>query len=274
MLNEGYFDKVYYRFSGVENSTAFANVFAIHGLGGHSMWFDNAAVLFNKNNINFFAFDLPGFGQSKYTRGTVDSYKIWIDISKEILQKFLIHFEIKAPVFILGHSMGALIAIVLAKLVKAHGWIISVPSFEGHPQSWPLTSFIVPVLSKALFNPKESITLPFGPELITKNKETQLKIKKDPLRVVNVTAQVYMHVYFLALAAKRSVKLLEESVLMLMAGNDMVCSNSAMDEYFNEIRSKDKVKKVYENSYHDLFIEDEIIQIVDDISEWIKNRAQ
>lgn len=269
---EGYFDQIYYRFSKGVN-TPLANVFAIHGLGGHSMWFDNAATLFNKDNINFFAFDLPGFGQSKYAKGTIDSYKIWIDVSKEILQRFLIHFEIKAPVFILGHSMGALIAVLLARTVKTHGWIISVPSFEGHPKTWPLIDFVLPVLLKSLFKPKENIILPFGPELITKNKETQLKIKTDPLRVTNVAAQVYMHVYFLTLAAKHSIKLLQEPVLMLMAAKDMVCSTPAMEKYFNEIESNDKCKKVYTNAFHDLFIEDELPQIVNDITEWIKQKV-
>ena len=129
------------------------------------------------------------------------------------------------------------------------------------------------MLFKSVFKPKENVVLPFGPELLTKNKETQIQIKKDPLRVVNVSAQIFLHVYFLACMAKRSACLLKEPILMLQAGRDRVCSNSAMDKVFNEIKSNDKSKKVYTNSFHDLFVEDELSQIVDDISEWIKKRV-
>ena len=274
MFQEGFFDKVYYRFWQTDKeNTAFANIFAIHGLGGHSFWFNNAANLFNKNNINFFSFDLQGFGESKYPKGTISSYKDWVSISKEILEKFLVNFNITVPVFILGHSMGALIAILLSKKVKSNGWILTVPGFEGYEQTWPLFDFTVPVFLKSLCRPTDNVSMPFGPELITKNKETQLQLKKDKLRVVNVNAEVFKEVYFLTLKSKALCKSFDEPVLMLQAGNDMVCSNSAMDKYFNDIRSKDKSKKTYTNVYHDLFIEDEVEQIVNDITEWIRVRA-
>ena len=274
MLHEGYFDKVYYRFweAGKQDSVL-ANVFAIHGLGGHSFWFNHAADAFNKNKINMFSFDLPGFGQSKYPIGTIDSYKTWINTSKEMLEKFKQYFEVNKPVFILGHSMGALIAVLMSKNVKAKGWIISVPSFEGHKHTWNLIDFVLPVLCKSFFKPSQNITLPFGPENITKNKDTQLRIKKDPLRVISPDAAMFRHVYFLTLSAKRYIASVPGPVLMLIAGQDKVCSNLAMEEYFKKIKSNDKLEKVYQDSYHDLFIEDEVEEIVNDISNWIKDRA-
>lgn len=274
MFQEGYFDKVYYRFYKSEPQNEIrANLFAIHGLGGHCIWFDSAAKLFNKNKINFFSFDLPAFGQSKYPKGQIESYKLWITTTRRILERFLFSFEIKKPVFILGHSMGALIAALLAKSVKANGWIISVPGFKGNNETWPMGNFILPVLFKSIFSPYENIVMPFGPELLTKNKDTQLKVKKDQLRVVNVSAQIFKHVYFLTLKAKLSYKFFNDPVLMLIAGKDKICSKAAMEEYFEHIKSKDKSKKIYTNSYHDLFIEDELNQIVDDISEWIKQKS-
>ena len=259
MLFEGYFDKIYYRFLKTEkDSDVIANIFAIHGLGGHSLWFDRGGELFNKQKIDFFSFDLPGFGQSKYPIGTVESYKLWISATREILEKFLVTFDVKTPVFILGHSMGGLIAILLSKEVRANGWIISVPGFEGYHKTWPLINFIFPVLVKSVFSPKKSIILPFGPELLTKNRETQLKVKKDPLRVTNPNAKIFLEVYLLTLASKLFCDSLTEPVLMLQAGQDKVCSNNAMVDYFIKIQSKDKVKIMYESSYHDLFIEDEL----------------
>lgn len=274
MMHEGYFDKIFYRFWQVEPSgnNILANIFAIHGLGGHSFWFDGAARLFNKQNINFFSFDLPGFGQSKYVRGEIDSYKTWVSVSRNILENFLINFNINKPVFVLGHSMGALIAILLSKNVKANGWILSVPAFEGNPKTWPPFNFVIPTIIKALFNSKEEVSLPYGPEIITKNKEMQRRLKQDPLRVINVNARMYKHVLFLTLAAKKIITFDGKPVLMLTAGQDVVCSNTVMDKYFEQIAEADKSKKIYTNAFHDLFIEEELNQIVDDIHEWVKNK--
>ncbi len=270
MLHEGYLGNIYYRYWEVEKqNNAIANVFAIHGLGGHCIWFDSAAALFNKRNINLFSFDLPGFGQSKYPRGTVDSYYVWLDEIKETLQKFLIQFNVKEPVFILGHSLGALLAILLSETVKANGWILSVPGFEGKKDMWPFFSFIVPALFKGVFKPDENIKMPFGPEVLTKNKETQLKVKGDPFRVISPAAQIFKHVYFLSLKTKKMYDLPREPVLVLISGQDKVCSIASMDEYFDKLKVEDKCKKIYTNSFHDLFIEDELNQIVNDISVWI-----
>lgn len=272
MLKEGYFDKVYYRFWLVDE--AFANIFAIHGLGGHCLWFDEAGKLFTKNKINFFSFDLPGFGQSKYPIDGVTSYKVWINVTRDLLNSFLINYFVACPVFILGHSMGALIAVLLSEKVRAHGWILSAPAFEGAKKVFPTVNFVLPVLIASLFKPKQQVLVPFGPDLLTRNKDTQEKIKKDPFRITNLSADVYKHVYFLSLKAKRSSKLLNEPVLMLVAGNDMICSNGAAERFFNDLKLKDKSKKIYTNFFHDLFVEDDLTQIVDDITGWMKLRCE
>ncbi len=270
MLYEGFLNNIYYRYWQIDKqNNAIANVFAIHGLGGHCIWFDSTAAMFNKRNINLFSFDLPGFGQSKYPKGTVSSYYVWLNETKETLEKFLLQFNVKEPVFILGHSLGALLAILLSKTVRANGWILSVPGFEGQKETWPFFSFIAPALFKGVFKPDENITMPFGPELLTKNKETQLKVKKDPYRVISPSAQIFKHVYFLSQKTKMLHDFPKEPVLLLIAGEDKVCSKAAMEEYFSKLQVEDKCMKIYTNSFHDLFIEDELSQIVNDISVWI-----
>ena len=273
MLHEDYFNKVYFRYwKSDSNVLPKAHVFAIHGLGGHSLWFDEAAKIFNKNSINFFSFDLPGFGQSKYPIGEITSYREWIDTAKEVYQTFIQRFNIKLPIFVLGHSMGASIAILMSKDLRTNGWILSVPGFEGNKDTWPVTKVILPVLFKSICKPKENILLPFGPEALTKNKETQLKIKKDPLRVVNINASMFMQVYLLSKKSRYSHRFLIEPLLLLMSGNDIVCSNEAMESFFSVVKNKNKTKKIYSTAMHDLFVEDELEEIVTDIVSWINEQ--
>lgn len=271
MLRDGFRENIYYRYFQADN--AIANIFAIHGLGGHCLWFDQAAKLFNKNNIGFFSFDLPGFGQSKYEKGYINSYNEWVSSSKNILWWFLNYFKTNKPVFILGHSMGALVALVLSLNVKTNGWILSVPGFKGTNECFPFFGFIFPMLMKTLISPRKTITMPFGPELLTRNKKTQLMLKKDPYRVINPGAHVYFQVYLLSKEAISICSKFTEPVLMLMAKEDKICSGKVMKECFNQIKSNDKSKKEYENSYHDLFVEDELEIVVSDITKWIKDKT-
>ena len=216
---------------------------------------------------------MPGFGQSKYPRGVVNSYNDWTGVAKEVLEKYLIDFKINAPVFILGHSMGALVALMLSKNVKANGWILSVPAFKGNPNVWPYFELVLPTICKAIFMPNEPIVMPFGPESITKNKETQLKMKKDNLRVVSPNASLFRHLHFLTKAATKVGESFNSKFLLLQADNDLICSNDAMDKFFESSISSDKTKKLYPGVYHDLFVEDELSLIVDDASEWISKRV-
>lgn len=270
MFNEGYLEKIYYRFFKEEN--AVASVFAIHGLGGHCLWFDNAGKLFSEKKINFFSFDLPGFGQSKYELGSISSYKDWLDASCKVFNQFLNLFHIKSPVFIIGHSMGALIAAIISKQINASGWILSVPGFEGNKNVFPL-SFTFKVLFRSLFKPDENIMLPFGPEQLTRNRETQIRLKKDPHRVINLKPKMLFEVVLLTKCAIYFHGLNLKPVFMIQSGMDKVCSNQAMVRFFEKINSPDKEIKVYKDTYHDLFVEDNLPQIVDDISSWIINRA-
>ena len=60
---------------------------AIHGLGGHSGWFDRLKDELAHSDIDLYAYDLPGFGtnhieankDSIYTKGHIESYKEWKD---------------------------------------------------------------------------------------------------------------------------------------------------------------------------------------------------
>ena len=45
-----------------------------------------------------------------------------------------------------------------------------------------------------------------------------------------------------------------------------------MEDFFKKIKTSDKKMKIYTDSFHDLFVEDELNEIVSNISIWIKER--
>lgn len=269
MFKDGFIEKIYYRYWSVSDPVAC--IFAIHGFGGHSIWFDNAAKHFNENKINFFSFDLPGFGQSKYERGYTPSYKFWIESSFHILKSLKHELGFTKPVFILGHSMGALISILLSLKIKPEGLILTVPGFEGAKSCWP-SSLVLSIMINSIVNPKKEILVPFGPDILTRNREKQLEMKGDPYRVIKPQAKSFFELKLLGIKAQSELPKLKTPLLLIKAGNDLVCSNTAMDSVYEKFKMPDKNISVYEGLYHDIFMEDEINSIVNDISSWVKNR--
>lgn len=270
MLETGFIDKIYFRYWRAEKPAA--SVIAIHGFGGHSIWFDKAGGFFNKNNISFFSFDLPGFGQSKYERGDVDSYMTWVNVAKSVFEHYKENHSKGKKVFIMGHSMGSLLTIMTNKEVNSDGIVLSVPGFDGSKEAWPL-KLVLSIMFNSIFSPQKPITVPFGPELLTRSREAQLECKKDPYRVISPKAKVFLQLKLLGMAAKKTLPKIKTPVFLIKAEKDMVCSNEAMDLAYKEILSSDKQIKEYKDFYHDLFLEEEQEEVVGDISTWIFGRT-
>ncbi len=81
-----------------------------HGHGEHSGRYGNVVNWFVPHGYAVYAFDLRGHGRSPGPRGHIDRW----DVLREDLKAFLMLVQGQAlgqPVFLIGHSMGGLIAL-------------------------------------------------------------------------------------------------------------------------------------------------------------------
>ena len=94
----------------------------IHGLGAHSGWFEALASRLTSKDIFVLSFDLTGFGKQKDT--PFHSYKQWL-VNTQTAFIYIQSIMADKPVFLLGNSMGALVALqaVISQLVKPSGLI-------------------------------------------------------------------------------------------------------------------------------------------------------
>lgn len=106
-------EPLFYNQGGMDYHADQKNVLFIHGAGGeHSMWAWQSRYLAH-HGVNVFSVDLPSHGQSEaFDEGS--SYRIE-DFAQSLLH-FCDHHELQSIIPI-GHSMGALIAIELSKLL-------------------------------------------------------------------------------------------------------------------------------------------------------------
>ncbi|KXG44169.1 lysophospholipase [Tepidibacillus infernus] len=106
-----------------------ALVILVHGAGEHSGAFSHVAMKALLNQIAFIAPDLRGFGQSEGPRGHVSRFTEYLEDLDILIKLVKIDFQ-KTPLFLLGHSLGGLIAIRYVQEYSNHinGIILSSPA--------------------------------------------------------------------------------------------------------------------------------------------------
>ncbi len=251
-------------------------VLAIHGLGGHSGWFASLAEECRRNGIEFVAYDLPGFGKnhnlapdnhSPYTKGHVDSYQEWIDFVQRKYE-LLKDKNPNSRITILGHSLGALIAVNLPEIAQGDKLILSVPGFKGASSTFDLSFMINTVrkiiIDKLIFDRDVYVEMPVS------EKAKLTPAMTDPLRVGTVTQTLLFEIVKMRGITQKNILKLQTPVLCIQMEGDKVVDNATQDLYFKEIPSKSKTMKVYSGADHDWIWSDLVAPIGKDIIDWIK----
>lgn len=252
-------------------------VLAIHGLGGHSGWFARLAEELKHNDIGFYAYDLPGFGtnhnldrsnHSPYTKGHIDSYQEWIDFTERKYQELKLSNP-NARVTILGHSLGALIAVNLRSIATGDKLILSVPGFKGVAATFDLMFMINTarkiIIDKLLFDRDVYVEMPVS------EKSKLTPAMTDPLRVGNVTQTLLFEIVKMRSITKKNIANLNKPVLFIQMEGDKVVDNATQNQYFEIVKSEDKAFKIYSGADHDWIWSDLVKTIAVDMIEWIKS---
>jgi alpha-beta hydrolase superfamily lysophospholipase len=247
-------------------------LFTIHGLGGHSGWFDRLKDELLNFDIDLYAYDLPGFGlnhvvqdkSSIYQKGHIDSYKEWKDFVRIKYVKLKEEF---GQVDVLGHSLGAVLASSI-DFDKNDKLILSVPGYKGAQDTFnPI--FVSKVLwhyafDKKLMNKNVFLEMPVS------DKDQDTPALRDELRVASVSQNLLFEILELGKVAKQKLPRIQNEVLMLQVEGDRVVDNQAQDECFELIGSENKTKKVFSGTDHDWIWTDKNAEIARFIADWLK----
>jgi alpha-beta hydrolase superfamily lysophospholipase len=242
----------------------------VHGLGGHSGWFEALARRLKVKQIFVLALDLAGFGRR--TNDKYISVRHWLkDI--ETVSGYLHSLMGDKPVFLLGNSMGGLLALKTCPLIKPSGLALLSPAFAGHPKLFPL-SYQLPVLWQALIDPDKEITLPYGVDLITKEERLRAWLEKNGNRRRGVPAKVLLDLLFLT----QSLRLKRINILcplfMITAGMDGIISNQASEIIYRQISAPAKKKIIMPKAMHDLTLDLCLEQVTESLMDWSNSVTQ
>ncbi len=245
----------------------------VHGIGAHTARWDFLARHFAASGYASYALELSGFGRSpERPRGHVDSFKVWDRDILALRETIGRDFPGK-KVFLLGESMGGLIAFDLAGRNPGlfAGAVLLAPSFKNG-MKFPLSAYAKLVLFLP-FKPKLIIDVPFTSEMATRDREyaAVMNANPDELRV----ASLKLLAGFLPVQARagRMARKFTVPSLFLIPGVDHLVDERAARKIFEKVAAVDKTLLDYPEMFHALSIDIGREKVFRDILDWTAKRV-
>ena len=177
------------------------------------------------------------------------------------------------PVFLFGHSLGALIAVVWCqdRQPALRGLILSGPPLELPAQLFPWVRRAAKVGSM-LFPRLRLVRM--GCRNISRDEAVVRQFREDPL-VFHGRFPVRTGAEILRAGeiARRRLKEVRVPLLILHGTADRVAAVEGSRALYEQAESKDKQLRLYEGLYHEVLNEPEREQVLGDMIAWIEERA-
>jgi len=247
-----------------------AEIILIHGFTEYTKRYNWAAGNFNENKISVYSFDLRGHGNSEGERANISTFDQFI----EDFHFFIKKLDLKTDrVFILGHSMGGLIAThYLTKYpdTKCRGVILSGPGLKVGDEIPPLLIKIIHILS-ALF-PKLKTTK-IDSQYLSRDPKMVEDFDNDPLIYhEGVKARIGGEIVRSMIEIRKHYSSFNFPVLIMHGSADKIADLQGSQWMYNEISSEDKTLEILDGLYHQILDEPEKNEVIGKMIEWIKKR--
>ncbi|WP_147532686.1 alpha/beta hydrolase [Bacillus marasmi] len=233
-----------------------AVIVMIHGAMEHHRRYGWLIQMWRSSGFHVIMGDLPGQGMTtRSRRGHIELFDDYIIEVKDWIQAA---YQFELPVFILGHSMGGLIAVRLLQEehLKVAGVILSSPCFGlvNYPPKWLNALGVAMNVIYPELRMNSGITV----ELATRNQDVRDADLNDTLYVTKVSVRWYRElVEAMKLAYTNIKKLPDVPMLVMQGGDDKIVNKQSVREWFNQVPLSEKRFKEWNQCYHEIFNEPE-----------------
>lgn len=231
----------------------------IHGIEGHSLWFDRTAKVLTAQGISTYAIDRRGAGLSQEERGHCEHHRRLVADIDEIVCA-IGDIEAGRPVFLMANCWGAKPAIVAAASPvlgtsrRISGLILTSPAITVQVDVDFLTK--LKIGWSYLKRDNKPFPIPLTPEHFTENPRYLQFIREDKLRLKNATASFFLHSLILTRLAQSAATILSTPLLVLQSGRDGIVVIDQIEKWFSQVASKDKTMEMFPEAAHSLDFEE------------------
>ncbi|CAG8618124.1 4809_t:CDS:2 [Diversispora eburnea] len=255
------------------SSRPIATVVFIHGISEHVNRYDYVFSKFSNKNIEVFAHDQRGFGQTAVRNNNPGEPGSWDVALNDINDVIIAQRKPGIPQFLMGHSMGGSLGLHYASYGPEKdnlaGFVISVPSVTLISALAKVANFLNMII------PNYHISLPLHPKYMTHDPEMQKQLREDPLIFKTVSINTIATVILEGKALLESKYVSITSPIYICHGSDdPVIFQESSKELYEKIPSQDKTYRLWPGLYHEPHNEFEKDQVIDDYLQWILARVK
>lgn len=240
----------------------------VHGYGDHGgryVWFGEAMAA---RGYAVYVYDLRGHGQSSGERGQVRRFSDYYDDTAIYLDEVR-RAQPGRPLFLVGHSLGGLIAagFTARQPQGLDGLVLSSPFFRlamEVPATKVIGARVLAVVKPDwnIGNTVQAADLSHEPDVVD-------AYVTDPLVHHVAPARWVVELLSAQAAAPTTAERLELPLLLLYGDEDVVADPAVARAFLAAAGSPDKKLHAYEGLYHELFNETEREAVFADLAAWL-----
>jgi alpha-beta hydrolase superfamily lysophospholipase len=274
--NEGYFTgtgntKLYWR-CWLPDGQPKAVILAVHGLGEHISRYNNLVNNVVPKGFAVYGLDHYGHGKSEGTRVFVPRFQVYLDD----LKTFYDTVKKDNPglkIFLLGHSMGGLIATAytVEHQQELAGLIVSAPALKPGESITSSTITLAKVLSAIA--PKLGVQA-LDSAYLSHDKAVVEAYDKDPLVYRGkITARLGSELFTAMSGLEQKMPTIKLPVLIMQGSEDQLVNKEGSKLLYAKASSQDKTLKIYDGFYHEIFNEPDRARVFTDLDAWLESHT-
>src|SRR6266480_3952316 len=246
----------------------------VQGLGGHGGYYKELACLMALKGTIVVAPDLRGHGHSEGVRGDIDLFDRYV-MDVDVAVTWASTMWPDTPIFVLGESMGASIAIQ---------YVASGP-YGTHQIPLAGLVFVSPVLSSAirptfgevvhfirslLIAPKHpSIAVTGREELGCRDPAFNTLLRADPLFVRRVSTRFLIRLTLWFRQSRHKARRINLPLLVLLGGRDYIARRSGTSVFLRSVSAREQRIVTFPQAYHCLLRDSDTPDVVGVLNVWL-----
>ncbi len=240
----------------------------VHGLGEHSGRYMNIVDHFVPRGYAAYSLDHLGHGKSDGKREIVRTFSDYTD-TLQIYYRMVAGWQPGKPVFLLGHSMGGLIAIryLIDHQADFKGAVISAPAIVVGESITPTIIAMSRFLSR--FAPGTGM-LALDANMISHDPQVVSAYVNDPLVFHGKTpARLAGEMLNTMLMVNGAMGKITLPFIVVQGSDDKLVDPRGAQQMYDLAGSADKTIKIYQGYYHEVFNEPGRLQVLQDVEAWL-----
>lgn len=262
---------IFYRVWERENPRA--AVLLAHGLGEHSGRYQHLAEALVSKGLSVWAPDHPGHGRSPGHRCHIDRFDEFFP-ALDALRDDIAKHDPELPCYLIGHSMGGLIAgsYLVRRQARFAGAAFSGAAFEVPEPPGALAVFVNKLISAVL--PTLGV-LQLDATEVSRDPEVVRRYQDDPLvHSGKISARLVVELFGAIADLEQKRATLTLPVLVMHGESDVMTPAAGSQRFFDAIGSTEKTLRLYPGLYHEIFNEPEKTEVIGELCDWLDARIE